>query len=161
MSTRPPKRIEPTAEEAKRAKHQAWVNEQWRRHRICCAIAPQLGRTKEEMLMLEIFAMQGPRDETAFRASQLQTLETYMGCIWQRFSKLNGAYAYKIDPEGEGRIAEAFDTIREVAAECRVVRDSKAAAELAFIRHAIDGADNQPLQSFIKQVTRRPKKRAT
>jgi hypothetical protein len=157
MRTKPP-RIPPTAEEiaaeAERAKHQAQVAESWRTHRICCAIAPKLGRTKDQMLLLEMYAMAGPRDEAEFRAWQRESIEMSLRSIWSALDKPVGAYSYTGRANVEAEIAEAFAMIRRAAAALPVVRDSKAAAELAFIRHAIEGKDNTALQSFIERVSR-------
>jgi hypothetical protein len=138
--------------------HARRVAESWRVHHICCSIAPQLGRTEDEMLLLQMHAMSGPRDEAEFRAQQIESIEVFMRCIWSYLGKQVGAYSYKDRGTVEGEVGEAFDMIRRAAAALPVVRDSKAAAELAFIRHAIDGADNKRLQSFIKRVTRPAKK---
>ncbi|HMO49356.1 MAG TPA: hypothetical protein PKB14_25445 [Rubrivivax sp.] len=138
--------------------HARRIVESWRTHRICCSIAPQLGRTEHEMLALELYAMNGPRDEAEFRAQQIESIEVFMRCIWGAFDKQVGAFSYKDRGTVQGEVGEAFDTIRRAAAALPVVRDSKAAAELAFIRHAIEGADNKPLQSFIKRVTRTAKR---
>jgi hypothetical protein len=143
-----------------REDHARRVAESWRVHRICCAIAPQLGRTEDEMVSLGMLARHGPRDEAEFRAWQTKAIEMSMRSIWRDFDKPVGAYAYKDRGRFEAEVAAAFDMIRRTAAKLPVVRDSKAAAELAFIRYAIEGPDNKPLQTFIKQVTRWPRKRA-
>jgi hypothetical protein len=112
-------------------------------------LARRLGRTESEMVGLEMAARWAPVSEAQFREVQQQAIDRMLESLHDSMTTLCGSWSYSLSTDDEETLKLAFDMIRVAVKDAAVVRDSLAAMELAIIRHALDGASNQPLQRFL------------